>query len=177
MVENKYKNCYMLKNDDEYYTLAKDIEHFLNNVNIPLNKVIWLPFDTEQSNFYKVLKNRGYQVINSHINTGQDFYTYEPKEHYDLILSNPPFNNKVNLLKRLIELNKPFGLMFGSQCFNTSRFNQHLKLLTKPQFIILEHRIKYTKDINVNDPKKLSNPTFNTIWICNNLLEKDIMIF
>lgn len=55
------------------------------------NITVWCPFDKEDSEFVKVLKENGFKVIASHIDNGQDFYTYEPKEHWDCIISNPPF--------------------------------------------------------------------------------------
>lgn len=45
-------------------------------------KRIWTPFDHDdseiQSNFVKVLKENGHEVINSHIEYGQDFFDFSP---------------------------------------------------------------------------------------------------
>ena len=45
-------------------------------------KRIWTPFDHNdseiQSNFVKVLKENGHEVINSHIEYGQDFFDFSP---------------------------------------------------------------------------------------------------
>ena len=38
---------------------------------------------------------------------GKNFFFYEPEEHYDVIISNPPFSQKDDVLKRLYELDKP----------------------------------------------------------------------
>lgn len=57
---------------------------------LPKNKIIWCPFDKEDSEFVKQLTAAGFKVVYSHIDNGQDFYTYEPEE-WDIIVSNPPF--------------------------------------------------------------------------------------
>jgi hypothetical protein len=48
---------------------------------------------------------------------GLDFYYYEPKE-WDLIITNPPFSNRTNLFKRLLDFNKPFIILQPTQFFN-----------------------------------------------------------
>lgn len=167
------KQCYQFNEDNEYYTFKKDVENFLDNVVIPKDKVIWCPFDTENSAFVKVLRDRGVEVIYSHISNGQDFYVYEPEKHYDIILSNPPFKNKAKTMKRLIELNKPFAMIYGIQCFNSGGFTRELKNVKNLQFLLLCKRIKFHKGIENNN---LPNPTFHSMWICNDLLDDKIKI-
>lgn len=104
-MEKKIINpCLTLNNDDEWYTTREDVEEFLSHLATFDNMTFWCPFDTEDSNFVKVLKERGYKVIASHIDNGQDFYKYEPTDPYDIIISNPPFKGKSNLIARLLEL-------------------------------------------------------------------------
>lgn len=165
-------NVFNYKNDDEWYTLEKDIKYFLENINIEKTKKIWCPFDGENSNFVKVLKENGYNVVYSHKEDGKDFYNYEPA-NFDLIISNPPFSNKVNLIKRLKELNKPFALIFGIQCFSSGSFTKELKDLDL-ELIFLEKRMRFTKDINKID--KIPSPTFHSLWVCNNVVGQKITI-
>ena len=54
------------------------------------NAVIWCPFDMEYSKYVKVFERAGYKVIHSHIDEDKNFFYYEPEEHYDVIISNPP---------------------------------------------------------------------------------------
>lgn len=163
--------------DNEWYTTRQDVEYFLKKSKIPKNKIIWCPFDTDKSNFVVVLKEQGYNVINSHIIEEKDFYNYEP-EKWDIIISNPPFKGKANIISRIIELgNKPFALIYGIQCFNSGGFTRIIGNLTKPQFVMLTKRLKFTKDVSVNDYKKLLSPTFHSMWICNNLFEEDLQIW
>ena len=101
---------------DEYYTppiLVKPIIKYLKP-----HATIWCPFDTKNSEFVIILKEQGFNVIYSHIWYGQDFFLYEPKEHYDYIISNPPFTKKLDVFKRLYELNKPFAMICGLPILN-----------------------------------------------------------
>lgn len=50
-------------------------------------------------------------MIHSHIDEGKDFFSYEPDEPYDYIISNPPFSCKDEVLKRLYELNHPYAML------------------------------------------------------------------
>lgn len=170
---NANKQLYQMSNDDEWYTHDADVQYFIEQAKIPKDKVIWCPFDMPDSAFVKVFAANGYQTINSHIRTRQDFYTYEPKARYDVIVSNPPFKNKADLMNRLVELDKPFALLFGIQCFNTGRFNRMLKRLRRFQIVILEKRIKYWKP--ALDQSK--NATFHSFWLCNDLFDRDIQIW
>lgn len=58
------------------------------------------------------MESKGYKVINSHIDDGNNFFEYELEENYDcIIISNPPFSIKDDILKRLYELNKPYAIL------------------------------------------------------------------
>ena len=101
------------KESDEVYTPAyavKPILKYLNRGN-KSSYTIWCPFDTEESEYVKQFRAAGHKVIATHIDNGQNFFTYEPEEHYDFIISNPPFSLKDAILKRLSELNKPFAIL------------------------------------------------------------------
>ena len=156
--------------DNEYYTCKKDVQYFLDHIKIDKDKIIWLPFDTKDSAFYRVLLNNGYQVVLSHIKDGQDFYEYEPKQ-YDIILSNPPFSGKAKIIKRLKELNKPFALIFGIQCFNSGGFVKELQDLSNVEMVFLSKRMKFHKG---DETIKLKQPTFHSMWICNNIVGKPL---
>jgi hypothetical protein len=58
--------------------------------------------DKEDSEFVKQIRENGNKVIHAHISEGKDFYTYEPDEHWDCIISNPPFTNKAKIFERAI---------------------------------------------------------------------------
>jgi hypothetical protein len=93
------KVLYSKGNNDECYTPRYVVEEILPF--IPKDKVIWCPFDRDDSNFTIVLKENGYNVINSHIDYGQNYYDYEPP-HWDIMVSNPPFTAKRNIFERAL---------------------------------------------------------------------------
>ena len=96
--------------NDECYTPRYGVEPLLEFLEPYKEKIIWCPFDTEESEFVKVFKEYGYRVVYSHIKYGQDFYRYEPEE-WDIIVSNPPFTNKAEIFKRALSFDKPFALL------------------------------------------------------------------
>ncbi len=92
---NSGEILYSKGKNDECYTPLAGVLPILKY--IPKNKTIWCPFDTEKSEFVKEISKIN-PVVFSHIDAGQDFLTYEPKE-WDVIISNPPFTNKKNTLR------------------------------------------------------------------------------
>ena len=96
--------------NDECYTPRYGVEPLLEFLEPYKEKIIWCPFDTEESEFVKVFQEYGYRVVYSHIKYGQDFYRYEPEE-WDVIVSNPPFTNKAEIFKRALSFDKPFALL------------------------------------------------------------------
>lgn len=94
---------------DELYTPNEAIEMLLPYIPKKI-KTIWECTAIENSNIVKVLENHNYKVIKSHIENGDDFLKYEPN-HYDMIITNPPYSMKDKFLKRAFELNKPFAFL------------------------------------------------------------------
>lgn len=177
--KNKITKAFHYANDDEWYTTKEDIQFFIDQAKIPKDKVIWCPFDLESSNFVTVFKKNGYKVISSHILTGGDFYKFKPKQHWDIIISNPPFKNKHNLLNRLLEFgtDKPWALIFGIQCLNSEKFCDMLQKFKRPQYIHLKRRMCFTKKHLNYDINNLQRPSFASMWVCNNLFKKDIQVW
>lgn len=128
---------------------------------------IWCPFDTEESEYVKIFKTK-YNVIYSHINNGQDFLTYAPK-NYDLIISNPPFSKKDQILKRLYEFNHPFAILLP---LPTLQGQRRFKYLKGCQVLIFNKRINF-KNLKNNEVKK--GVSFASIYICKNFLPKDLI--
>lgn len=59
-------------NNDECYTPAYGVIPILKY--IPKNWVVWCPFDTEDSEYVKLIRANGNKVIATHIWNGEDFY-------------------------------------------------------------------------------------------------------
>ena len=153
--------------NDECYTPRYVVKELLPY--LPKDKVIWCPFDTEESEFVKVLSEEGFKVVNSHISYGQDYYTYEPN-YWDIIVSNPPFTNKRKIFERALSFNKPFALLMSNTWLNDSA----PKVLFKEkdlQLLMFRNRIKFLNNGIVNN-----KITFSSSFFCWNLLPKQIII-
>ena len=137
---------------------------------IPKNAIVWCPFDTEESEFVKQITANGNKVIHSHINNGQDFYTYEPKEHWDCIVSNPPFTAKREIFERALSFNKPFALIMSNTWLNDSAPKQLFKNKDL-QLLMFEQRMKFK-----NNGKVQNKITFSSSYFCYNFLPKQIIM-
>ena len=80
---------YSSGSNDECYTPDYGVKPIIKY--IPKDAVVWCPFDKADSEYVKQLIDNGNRVLSTHIDNGQDFYKYEPNEHWDIIVSNPPF--------------------------------------------------------------------------------------
>ena len=163
------------KNDECYtprYGVIPILKHIKNRFPIENNKItIWCPFDKEDSEFVKVFKENGYNVIASHIENGEDFYTYEPKEHWDCIISNSPFSKKRQIFKRAMSFNKPFALMFPMTWLNDAAPKEIFMEENKQmQMLMFNKRIKF-----LNNGIVQNKITFSTGYLCWNFLSKDII--
>jgi hypothetical protein len=150
------------KKQDEYKTRAYAILPLLKYVN--RKSVIWCPFDKPESNFVKVFSANGYKVVNSHIETGQNFFEYEPKK-YDVIISNPPYSLRESILERLFSLGKPFAMLINDAGLFDSK--KRFQLLSSNQFevMVFDCRIDYIKD----GVTKNGVP-FKSIYLCSGVL-------
>ena len=136
---------------------------------LPKDKIIWCPFDKEDSEFVKVLTEQGYKVVYSHIENGQDFYTYEPEE-WDILVSNPPFTNKRQIFERALSFGKPFALIMSNTWLNDSAPKQVFKD-KQLQILFFEERMKFSNNGIVQN-----KITFSSSYFCYNLLPKDIVM-
>lgn len=154
--------------NDECYTPAYGVLPIVKY--IPKDWTVWLPFDTEESQFYKILKEKGFKIIRSHISEGKDFYSYEPKEHWDCIVSNPPFTNKKGIFERALSFNKPFALIMANTWLNDSA--PKLLFMEKDlQLLMFDKRMKFENNGVVND-----KITFSSSYWCYKMLPKQIIM-
>lgn len=136
---------------------------------IPKGKIIWCPFDKDDSEFVVQLKSEGFDVIHSHIDLGQDFYTYEPPE-WDIIVSNPPFTNKRKIFERCLSFDKPFALIMSNTWLNDSAPKQLFRDKDL-ELLMFEERMKFTNNGVVEN-----KITFSSSYYCYKLLPKQIIM-
>lgn len=136
---------------------------------VPKDSIVWCPFDKENSEFVKQLTANGNKVIHSHISDGQNFYTYEPSEHWDCIISNPPFGGKRNIFERALSFNKPFALIAPNTWWNDAAPAQIFKNKDL-QILSFDYRMKFENNGIVE--KKI---TFMSAYWCWDFLPKQII--
>lgn len=150
------------KNDDRE-TPAILVRLILDYINP--NSTIWCPFDTEKSQFVKVLRKCDHKVIHTHISQGEDFFQQKVPA-CDYIISNPPFSKKIDVFKRLFEIEKPFAMVMNLECLNYQEvgnfFHKNSKQL---QLLIPDKKVSF-------DGKTSS---FNSSYFCYNMLPKDLL--
>lgn len=135
---------------------------------IPTDKVIWEPFYCNgQSGEY--LSSLGFDVIHE---PNVDFFTHDKG---DVVISNPPFETKKLILKRLVDLDKPFILLVpvSTICYNYSKI-----LKDNIQLLIPSKRINFDRyNINTNElVPNTSTATFDCVFLCYKMgLESDII--
>jgi len=176
------KNQYKKTGSDESYTypylitpLLSFIEEFKDKIGKE-NLTIWCPFDLEkdleikgvkyfESYYCKIFKEAGYNVICSHILTGQDFFEYEPLD-YDIIVSNPPFKNKRLFFERALSLHKPFVLLSTASWFNDGGVYNVFKN-EKLQLLMPKERAVFFDNSKNQIGKRAS---FKSIYYCKDFL-------
>lgn len=113
----------------------------------------------------------GWRVIRSSIEEGQDFFEYMPEE-FDVIVSNPPFTKKDEVLRRLYEIGKPFAILLPLNSLQgVSRFEffkQGVQLLS------FDKRIAFHNPESMEEYKK--GVSFATVYFCKDLLPRDLIV-
>ena len=173
MINKGYLTAKTDKESDEVYTpdyAVRPIIKYLDNFCNKTQYTVWCPFDEADSAYVRLLKQEGYKVIYSHINNGQNFFTFEPDEPYDFIVSNPPFSIKDQILKRLRELNKPFAILLPLPSLQGQK---RFEYLIDCQALIFDKRIDFFK--NKETKETLKGVSFASIYVCKDILPNDLI--
>ncbi|HDZ5042900.1 TPA: sugar-phosphate nucleotidyltransferase [Campylobacter jejuni] len=153
------RNCYKLK--DEYYTPKMLIEFLIPFLYENDIEKILCPFDDENSNYVKVFKKYGFDVIYGHINQGKDFFTkWWIDCEFDILITNPPFSKKNEIIRLLDNENIDFMLLMNLMSINYQDFSETLRISNskKPiNFIIPNKKVSF--DGNTS--------SFSSGYICN----------
>jgi len=125
---------------------------------IPTDKVIWEPFygNGESGKF---LEELGFEVIHKSV----DFFKNDLGE---IIVSNPPFSQSKNILKRLKELDKPFIIIMPVSKIATSYFRENFSG-TDIQIMVPRKRIQFVKLVNGKQIDGMKNAcNFDCFYYC-----------
>ncbi len=102
-------------------------------------------------------------MIRTHADDGGDFFHLEVE--CDYIISNPPYSKKVEVLKRLFELGRPFAMLLGSHgIFEGEKY----RILSQNPFelMVLDKRVVFRKG---------GSPPFQNWYICSGILPDKIV--
>ncbi len=178
MVKEQYK----VTGGDESYTYPSLIIPIIDYIKSwqkhkdKTKVTLWCPFSTEKdiaykdfvvcaSNYPKILREAGFNVITSHIVTGQNFFDYAPKEHWDIMIDNPPFKNKKQFFERALSFNKPFALVTTMSWLNDGGLYSLFKD-TQMQLLMPDKRSKFFNNTGCIGKR----PSFKAGYICYDFL-------
>jgi len=152
---------------DELYTPEIAVEMLIPY--IPKDYVIWECTAIKESQIVKVLIKHGFQVITSHISEDENFLNYEPKVHYDMIITNPPYSLKDAFLQRGFELRKPFMYLLPLTALEGDKRSKLYQKYGNIQLLIPNKRFNFIEE------KKGS--WFQTSWFCYGMHFKNDLNF
>lgn len=145
---------------DEYYTKREDAEIIADHLlKIPLK--VWCPFNDVNSVWGDVLKARGFDVVA----TDTDFFTTDPPEGVQCIISNPPFSLKKQIMDRIKGLNLRFCLILPFQWLNDG-----LPLEYGRQLMLFRKRMHF-----VTPSGEANKPRANCFVLSDGLLRENII--
>ena len=171
MPQNKgYLTAKTDKASDEVFTPEYAVKPIIKYIK-PDSK-IWCPFDKETSKYVELFSQAGFEVIHSHIDEGKNFFYYEPDEEYDVIISNPPFSCKDDVLKRLCELDKPYAILLPIPSLQGQKRFQYMK--DGLQYLGFDKRINYYIDTSMTTVQK--GVSFGSCYLCKKFLPKDLIL-
>ena len=153
------------------------VENIYDIINIKSFNSIWFPFNNYDSQFKLKADELKLQYKATHIfdDLGNDFFKTEPPVNCDLLISNPPFDQQNEIIKRSFELIengriKAFCLLLPLSTLETEkRANIYERYIDKLSVLIFKKRIKFIGKTS----------SFNTAccWICYNILSLEKKIY
>lgn len=162
--------------NDECYTPSYAVRPLLKYLEKFKGKIIWCPFDTDESEYVKIFKEAGFNVVYSHKDDGQNFYDFgeglfeQKMPEFDLIVSNPPFHNKALLVEKIIAMGKPFALLLPLTWLNDSAPYRLFSMgggVESLQLMLFDRRVKFKNCGN--------QPSFGVGYYCRGILPRDIV--
>ena len=118
---------------------------------LPKRLTIWDPFWLNGSSG-TYMRSKGFKVIHEN----KDFFTYTP-DHYNIIVSNPPYSKRKNIFKRLKELGKPWAMLVPLNTLANKYLHDHF---TDIKVILPKTRTGFIKN-----GRQLDKPNFEICWL------------
>ena len=156
-------------NKDHVATPRWVVENIYDLIQINKFKNIWFPFNNYDSNFKLKADELNLKYKATHIfdDCGNDFFKTEPPLDCELLISNPPFSQQNEIIKRTFQLVddkkiKSFCLLLPLATLETpTRADMYEKYIDKLSILIFKKRIKFLN----------TKGSFNKgcCWICYNI--------
>ena len=166
--------------NDEFYTPKYAVTPIVPHLQRLKYKSIWSPFDTADSLYVRVLRDKGFNVAHSHINEGKNFFDFggllgRDIPDCDCIVSNPPYSLKTEVLQRLFEMGKPFAMLVGVAGLFESKKRFDIFDRNDFEILYLRPRVSYFQDYKdlATVPPSI-NPPFQSVYICSGVLPQQI---
>lgn len=148
---NKLYEKDKLTNKDHVATPRWVVENIYEIINIQNFKNIWFPFNNYDSHFKLRADELNLKYKATHIfdDCGNDFFTTIPPNDCDLLISNPPFSQQNEIIKRTFELVeqkliKSFCLLLPLSTLETpTRAEMYEKYADKLSILIFKKRIQF----------------------------------
>ena len=173
LITNKAEIVNGVNKNDEFYTPLYAILPIIKY--LKPGSLIYCPFDGEQSNYVKLLRERGFNVIHGHIFDGNDFFieTAQSLSEVDYIISNPPYSIKGKVFEHLFSIGKPFAMLVGVVGLFESKSRFEMFRDNMFEIMFLSKRVSYFKDYSDQSPSL--NPPFSSIYLCSGILPDRIV--
>ena len=156
-------------NGDEYYSPQNVVDMIVPYVLRGGYKKIWCPFDKCDSKFVTTFDALGLEVVNGHIETGQDFFDYKEAQG-EIVVSNPPFSKRDAIFERLFRMDVPFALVMNFNGLFDSKKRARLFRDNDVQILVPFGRMKFVN----RERGFLNSPNFQSVYVCYKLLNKQI---
>lgn len=170
-ITNKKQKIGKINPNDEFYTPVYAIEPLEKYIKKGSN--IYSPFDTDKSNFVKYFNEKGHNVTFSHIENGRDFFSEIRPEGIDYIISNPPYSLKAKVFEKLFQWDIPFAMLVGVVGLFESQNRFNMFKDNDFEIMYFNKRISYFR--SYDDPIPMINPPFSSVYVCKNVLPKQIV--
>ena len=127
---------------DYYPTPPEATIALLDFLEIPKGTKIWEPA-CGQDHMVNVMRGKGYEVIGTDIQTGNDFFQTDTPDGTEWIITNPPFSLAAEFIEECAKREKNFALLLKSQfwhakkrygLFNTYTPDRVLPMTWRPNF-------------------------------------------
>ena len=163
--------------NDEFYTPKYAITPIIKYLKLNNYKNIWAPFDSDDSLFVSILTEAGFNVINTHLDNGGDFFVLAENNDLlnkvDAIVSNPPYSIKTDVLETLFSTKKPFAMLVGVVGLFESQKRFDMFKNNVFEVMYFNRRVAYFQDYSEKKPSK--NPPFSSVYLTSGVLPQQIV--